>query len=573
MKPWGRLVLKEYGEMMAEKGKGDRKPALRRPATRGTPKAGPKKDDQARVRRRRKKDETADAGAGLREKLKALRGRLHRGEEPKKAEAILITESEESTEESSAAEETEEHVTRLSVGDKLARAELPALLDMKKERGAESPRRADPKKAKKKRKSPGDPQAQLLAQAAQTRALKVAADKKKKNKGSGGGSRKVKALVEALIEEKTGKEQKDAKKDSKKKKKKRRVQGGDRPGVLEQWGRKRQGPRGGGDRQLIERDVGPLTEEIEQEAWSCSSNVGPTRKGHVGPSGSGGDGGQQGCDGRREAGDVLQLDGAALSQPEQPRHERVEPPRCLSGRAEVGSTRSLRRLVGGPFPGNPHGGKRRELAERPTPGASPSRSSPGCSHVVAARGQEAWQAGQQEPRPGAMEKGPRRRRWLAQLWQGRRRKRKRKEQGQRLSKRRRRRRAVAARSDVAKVAKGQELVGVTTGQDRWQGCEGSLEGGETRREVEEPQARGSELVRTVLTLSGWRVFGKILEGADSMRKTGCLLAWLAVRAEQVSTLEGTLNLLSCVLPGFWCWLLCRASLPQEGGFPYQARQA
>lgn len=230
MKPWGRLVLKEYGEMMAEKGKGDRKPALRRPATRGTPKAGPKKDDQARVRRRRKKDETADAGAGLREKLKALRGRLHRGEEPKKAEAILITESEESTEESSAAEETEEHVTRLSVGDKLARAELPALLDMKKERGAESPRRADPKKAKKKRKSPGDPQAQLLAQAAQTRALKVAADKKKKNKGSGGGSRKVKALVEALIEEKTGKEQKDAKKDSKKKKKKRRVQGGDDPG-------------------------------------------------------------------------------------------------------------------------------------------------------------------------------------------------------------------------------------------------------------------------------------------------------------------------------------------------------
>lgn len=220
MKPWGKLVLKEYasevGEVEEEETReppagGGRKSALKRPATRAA---------RPREGRRKKRDTRADSDSeggpkrgsepgGLAEKLKKLKEKVIGGRAAGRHAPIEVLDSsdeEETEEEESLGEEKEPD----GGGPRRPQTSL-AIMDMKRE-PAEPVNPVKKKRKKKKPREVRDPGLQLLAQAEHAREARLQEKKQKnakKRKSSGLG--KVKALVDALrgdrvSEKKRGKE-------------------------------------------------------------------------------------------------------------------------------------------------------------------------------------------------------------------------------------------------------------------------------------------------------------------------------------------------------------------------------
>lgn len=215
MKPWGKLVIKEYLQATeVEEGEapgGRRRSALKRPAGAASPRrAGPR---------------TAGKGAGLdgaklRDKLRRLRGR-GAGEEAKKGNEVIVVEESEVSEYMDNSDSAEEDGSPELSGEPLSPRTSLAIKDKVKSEPKE-PAEGGGKKKKRKRKpkeksKDKDPGLQLLAQAAQVRqARKEEMSGKESGRKASSTSGKVKELVKVLL---------GGKKTKSKKKKKNRSRG------------------------------------------------------------------------------------------------------------------------------------------------------------------------------------------------------------------------------------------------------------------------------------------------------------------------------------------------------------
>eukprot|EP00435_Cladocopium_sp_Y103_P049693 s2122_g15.t1 len=217
MKPWGRMVIKEYLNPAEEEPhiatpRGPRRSALKRPAGKSVrPRAGPSGDGHG----------TGDARKdGSREKLKRLRGDGGASKKPDGG-PIFIPSSEGSAGngESDSAEDEEESAH--SEGPNRPRTSLNVTdLVKREESGEEKTKKARVRKKKKEKgKTTKDPGLQLLAQAAQVReARKERSSEKRSSSKSRSGPARVKELVRALAKGVSGKKARSSKRGTKKNK-------------------------------------------------------------------------------------------------------------------------------------------------------------------------------------------------------------------------------------------------------------------------------------------------------------------------------------------------------------------
>ena len=201
MKPWGRLVIKEFLQPEEEEEEYPpprrRKPALKRPAG----KAGPGRASRRSAGDRRGGEGDADK---LREKLKKLRG----GETEKKRcrsdTVITVMDSGESAEDPESSSAEDEGESGHSGEPSSPRTTL-AIKDQVKMEPKEQSKKAMLKRKRKKKKvkensTSRDPALQLLAQAAQVRqARREERAEKKSGGGASSSTGKVRELVKALI--------------------------------------------------------------------------------------------------------------------------------------------------------------------------------------------------------------------------------------------------------------------------------------------------------------------------------------------------------------------------------------
>ena len=223
MKPWGRMVLKEYGSE-EDPPSGPRRGALKKPAAKEKSRASKPGAGAAAPH--------AEAADGLRARLSKLRSAMAGGGRKTAGRPIEVLASGESSggeeEDSTSLEEAEEPDT--SGGPKKPRTTLALADSVKGEEEAmdSGPRGRSTKKKKKVRaRRSKDPGLQLLAQAAQVREVrKEEAERKERKKTKSSSTGRVKALVKALTGEK--KRSKDRGREAAlKKKRKRRAEGGD----------------------------------------------------------------------------------------------------------------------------------------------------------------------------------------------------------------------------------------------------------------------------------------------------------------------------------------------------------
>ena len=221
LKPWGRLVMREFEELAEEAEDEEEEPGRKeKPEKR---KEGPKRKAKPGAREREKEPrkrpaarkaggEPGDKTGKLQERLAALRQKLVKKTRTAGGGAIEISDSEERERSEEESQQEVEESERLGVGDRLREpTTLLAIGDVKEEE--DQPPKKE-KKTRKKVKKSKDPGAQLLAQAAQQRARgKERKDQKKKKKK---GSDAVKALAALLTEKKDkkkGKRSRGKKKD------------------------------------------------------------------------------------------------------------------------------------------------------------------------------------------------------------------------------------------------------------------------------------------------------------------------------------------------------------------------
>ena len=534
LKPWGRMVIKDYADIYEEGGAGKgegrvtstpkaagekpgaagKNPKAKVKAAKDTGKKPPKtKEPNARPGKRKagpedpgepRKGTPGTRRGGLDERLAKLRMALTGDGEHGEPEVIDLDSGLEEEEPYDHEDFAEEEAVAVK-----AEHWNRALVPVKREEGGSFLKKM--KKVRKK-KVTKDPSSQLLAIAAQAREDQEAKEKQKKKereKGSGG----AKALVK-LLGALTGKKSSGSQKKKEKKKK-----GGD-PGDSSEDSDLDE------DTSSSESDLkAPLEKKSHKKPGAVLNMLIKHAKDTLDQS-SVVETGE--VEWRSQDEDLLQPDGETLSPGWIKGHEGDESSCSVPGRAAGGSPGSARRLPCKQIPRHPHGGQRRELEDSSIPRASPFGASPGCPDFPAPRGEEAWKDSEQKPGDRRMEKQQIRVGQMARRWKTRRREVKRKRKGKRRRKEGPGKLLVARRRLEQEQKELVERPEGEAGRERWKaGFQGRQE---------DVRGSGPEEGREGKNDDGPCFEGKmddlrqIVNDARSMGECGVLLAWLAVRA-------------------------------------------
>ena len=540
MKPWGKLVIKEY--LQADEAEeteapgGRRRSVLKRPAGAAAPRrAGP-----------RTAGKTAGLdGAKLRDKLRRLRGR-GAGEDAKKGDEVITVEESEVSEYIDNSDSAEEDGSPELSGEPLSPRTSLAIKDKVKSepKGAAE---GGGKKKKRKRKSKErlkdkDPGLQLLAQAAQVRqARKEEMSGKDSGRRSSSTSGKVKELVKALL---GGKKSKGKKK--KKNGARASAPGGDpdSPGESSEESDREEDASESSSSEMLaplqrksSKKPGTVLRLLIQHAKHALDQTSVVET--------------------KEASDItcgvkMTSYFNLMIRPYHPNNNLMKELNHLSVCLDELRAGELGKLGGFPcfpLPGPAHGGERGHVESGSIPGASSSRSYPGSPCLSPPGGTETREDGEQSTgRRGVASTSPRRRLMAGERkrrWQQR--KGPRKRQG--LAQAGRRRRGLAGKKQLEQGRRRRKLVGQPKGEAGEQRSKAGREGSQEVRSLEDETPEGScPVTRSLKGDKGLGFFRLCCDDGRSLRQLGVMMAWLVSQGTPVDGAGGVLTPLSCILP-------------------------
>ena len=567
MKPWGKLVIKEYLQADETEGTeapgGRRRSALKRPAGAATPRrAGP-----------RTAGKTAGLdGAKLRDKLRRLRGR-GAGEDAKKGDEVITVEESEVSEYLDNSDSAEEDGSPELSGGAVVAPDITGDQRQGEERAEGTCRRRrqeeeeeEEVKGETKRQGPG------ASAAGASRAGEASPEggdvwegfrKEKrlhlrKGKGVGEGP--------AWREEVERKEEEEKWSSSLGPWRGPGLTGGELGGVGQGRGCKRV--------QLV-RNAGSPPTKVFKEARHCVEASDSARKACAGSNFSGGD--ERGLGHHMWSQDdfIFQPDDQAISSQQQP-DEGAQPPLGVPGRVAGRGVGEAGRLPCFPLPGPAHGGERGHVESGPIPGASSSRSYPGSPCLSPPGGTKTREAGEQSTgRRGVASTSPRRRPMAGERkrrWQQR----KRAEEKARIGPGRAKEKGAGREETAGARAPEEEIGGPAKRRSREQRCEAGREGSQEVRSLEDETPEGSCPVTCSLKGDkGLGFFRLCCDEGRSLRQLGVMMAWLVSQGAPVDGAGRMLTPLSCILPPMVfsrCWPRCRASHPQKGRIAASTRR-
>ena len=568
LKPWGRLVLKEFNEMFPLKEKKKKTPpsktlgdGRRKPRIRMTP--HPR--DGKRKRSAAPEDERGTGGdgteiEGLRKKLKALKERLISGRNTADTEVIdLVGDGEESEGETESPYARE---GRLTTGSHLdASISQLALEDLNGPhtwaRGGDIHRKVKlelkdegrMKGRRRKAKKTEEGACKALPIAGSSRATGEAEEGEERK---GEEERKRKALIRGKgFGEAVGKE-------------------GDKE-EKQRWWRTVGKQQFTGEFKLRGRGefIGVGLKGATAEEVSKEPRIGDEDASAPLPRGSGSvisscGRGEVSSDVWRQTGDVFQSFGEAALSKHQPGHEGDVHVGSGAGSITVRQTTRSWRRPGLPLFGGALRSKRRKLVSGQVPGDVSSRGDAVSAHRAVAESSKASPLDTEESRCGAKQ--------LDTPVQSRRKlERRRKRRGERKRKRkegkRQRPTAVLAERQLESMAEPRgSVVEEAERAERNQGesGKGKNKGRQMRADEIFVYERGEEAPDLGIH---YELFGRLLEAGSSLRSVGCLLAWSIIHATCMSVSEGRVTALRSILAGKYGSDLAMRRLRNKEAFP------